>query len=116
MKVKKWISYDEARDYPSAPCGGLGGFFNFNQSGMRWKDYVNIFIDESKLYLEAIRESILENDIWFTGQDHQQSKTGVPLFEDNTVATFSYRGWGDLMAAIRSEKEDRDYNYMDFYM
>jgi hypothetical protein len=32
------------------------------------------------------------------------------------VATFSYRGWGDIMAAIWSEEENKDYNYMDFYM
>ena len=40
----------------------------------------------------------------------------MPLFSDGKVATFSFRGWGDLMAAIWSEAEDKDYGYMDFYM
>ena len=40
MKVKKWISYDEANGYNEAPCGGIGGFF---QDSMRFNDYITTF-------------------------------------------------------------------------
>jgi hypothetical protein len=50
-----------------------------------------------------------------TGQEHQYN-SGVPVFSDGKVATYTYRGWGDLMAAIWATEEDKDYHYMDFYM
>ena len=116
MNFKKWISNDEANNYRNCPIGGLGGFFNWKEKGMRWKDYLDIWHPEVHPYLEAIRESVLNNKIRYTGQYHQNGSNGVPLFEDNSVALFSFRGWGDLMAAIWGEEEDKDYSYMDFYM
>ena len=79
------------------------------------KDYLQECGEDEIQYVEAIRESVLEKNIRYTGDEHQEEPDGVPLFEDVTVALFSYRGWGDLMAAIWSEKEDKDYSYMDFY-
>ncbi len=38
------------------------------------------------------------------------------MFNDGTAGMFSFRAWGDLMAAIWAEHENRDYGYMDFYM
>ena len=123
MKVIKWISYKESEKYPeSVSC--LGGWFNAgyihpgkeNEKGQRWKDYIEIWKDEVKPYLEAIRKDVLKKGFKLTGENHQYSPDGVPLFEDKTVASFSYRAWGDLMAAIWSEEEDKDYSYMDFYM
>ena len=117
MKVVNWISYDESENYAYNNIGGLGGFFNFTNKGMRWKDYINNFLEGDKVYVEALRQEILDKNLRFCGNDHQADNfEGVPVFEDNTVATYSYRAWGDLMAAIWSEKEDKDYCYMDFYM
>lgn len=112
MKVKEWISYEKAKEYQENEAGGLGGYFNFKQKGMSWEDY---HLKEN-LYTQALKEEILAKNIKITGGEHQNSENGVPLFEDNTVATYSYRAWGDLMAAIWSEKENKDYCYMDFYM
>ena len=109
------ISYDDIGEREEA-MGGLGGFFNFNEEGMRWKDYIEIWIDEAKPYAEAIRESVLQRGSLLTGSEHQRSANGVPLFDDGKVGSFSYRAWGDIMAAIWSEAENKDYNYMDFYM
>lgn len=120
MKVKKWISYKEAEKYKEV-IGGMGGWFNAGhifagyQKGQRWKDYITIYNKKGVPYAEAIRQSILENNYRLMGNEHQESPNGVPFFEDNTVALFSLRGWGDLMAAIWSEKENKDYHYMDFY-
>ena len=118
MKVKDWISHEEAeRDkYEEAPCGTFGGWFNFDEKDLRWKDYLAIWEPQVVPYIEAIRESVIRKGLRLTGEQHQYSSRGVPMFEDNTVGMYTYRGWGDLMAAIWSEEEDKDYNYMDFYM
>lgn len=115
MKVEKWIPYAEAKNLTPA-ISTTGGFFNFNQTGMRWKDYIEDWAEEAVPYLEAIRQDIIEKKLRMTGEDHQYSLEGVPLFESGEVALFSYRAWGDLMAAVCSEAEDKDYCYMDFYM
>jgi hypothetical protein len=123
IKIAEWIGDDEADKYKES-VGGMGGFFNAGhihdskpkQKNMRWKDYLAVFDKEYHKYLEAIRRNVLENDLKLSGHDHQWSGAGIPLFSDKTVGRFSMRAWGDLMAAIWSEKEDRDYNYMNFYM
>jgi len=114
--VKKWIHYGTASNFPEAPCGGLGGWFNFNERGQRWKDYKEAFKKITHPYIEAIRKSVIDNHLKITGQEHQYSDHGVPLFSDGRASTFSYRAWGDIMAAIWSEEENKDYSYMDFYM
>ena len=48
--------------------------------------------------------------------EHQNDDHGVPKSDDDTVGLFSFRSWGDLMAAIWSEEEDKDYDYLNFYM
>lgn len=116
IKVKRWIPYSYASKYRESPCGGMGGFFNFMEKGQRWNDYVSLFHKRAIPYINAIRDSVLANNSRITGEDHQYSDNGVPLFSDNTVGLFTYRAWGDIMAAIWSEEEDKDYSYMDFYM
>ena len=115
MKVVRMISYEEANKYPIG-IGGLGGWFTH---GMRWEDYASKFIGSAadKLkYAEALREYVIIHNIRETGAWHQTDDNGVPLFEDDTVATFSYRAWGDIMAAVWSTEDNKDYHYMDFYM
>lgn len=112
MKVIKWLTSEEAEDIPES-IGGLGGWFNFCESGQRWKDYIGNMPEEQRVYAEALKEEIIINNFRFGGDQHQIDK--VPLFEDGTCGSFSFRAWGDLMAAIWSEVEDKDYNYMDFY-
>lgn len=124
--VEKWISYQESEGMPESPTPIFGGFFGFNaiasngetgiKEGERWKDYINSFVDDSRPYLEALRKSVLDKKRKYTGEEHQNAKDGVPLFSDGTVCTMSWRAWGDLMAAIWSEEEGKDYCYMDFYM
>lgn len=112
MKVQKWISYEESGNYKES-IGGMGGWF---REGHRWKDYIEDLTPKGREYIEAIRVSVLGLGLKHTGEYHQYGKDGVPLFNDNTVGSFSYRAWADLMAAIWAEKENKDYHYMDFYM
>ena len=110
IKVKKLISYEQAAKYKK-DIGTIGGFF---KDGMRWKDYIVIWNDRTWPYIEAARKYIIENKLKFGGDDHQYRYT--PLFNDNTVMSCSYRAWGDFMAAVWSTEENKDYNYMSFYM
>lgn len=119
MKVVAWIGFDEA-DTKESAVGGLGGWFGFAPTGdfkkepMRWEHYLGNCPEEDVPYVEAIRQEVLEKRLKIAGDQHQSS--WIPLFEDGKVGIFSFRGWGDLMAAIWSEEENKDYNYMDFYM
>jgi len=116
ITVVEWIGWSEIEKYPKSPLGFLGGFFNWRESGMRWKDYLAAIPAEARPYAEALRKEVVATGKRITGEQHQYGSKGVPVFSDGTVATFSYRGWGDIMAAIWSEEENKDYNYMDFYM
>lgn len=112
--VKEWVSHNEAEIY-TVSCGGVsGGWFNRSNEGHRWKDYIKTFDDNVKLYLEAIRKEVIDNNLKFGGNTHREEMT--PLFSDDTIGRFSYRAWGDLMAAIWSEEENKDYDYTYFYM
>lgn len=110
MKVRKWISREEIKDQEIS-IGGLGGWF---KKGMRWEDYQDSLHKEVVPYAKAVRKSVVENEFRFGGDTHQESMT--PLFEDGTIGEFSFRAWGDLMAAIWSTEDGRDYEYMSFYM
>lgn len=125
MPVKvEWISYDTATERLSKneleERGGLGGFF---QDGMRWKDYLDNISDDHDTVadLEAIRGSIVEQRIWQGGDWHQGSGGGspdesVPVCDGKRAWLFSFRAWGDLLAAVWSTALDRDFHYMAFYM
>jgi hypothetical protein len=124
VRVIDWIANDAAEDKPEAPIGGLGGWFGFNPKtgeGVThtWADYIATWKEPAWPYAEALRDAIVAGRIWECGDWHQadvlSDGRGVPLFEDGTVATFSFRAWGDLMAAVWSEQLGRQYCYMDFY-
>lgn len=119
MKVAEWISYDDAEDKTES-IGWLGGWFGTDANHgwdveHRWADYLEAFTPDVHPYLEAVKESVLATDHFITGRQHQNDDDGVPLFEDGTVGTFSYRAWGDLMAAIATVKDDKHHDYMEFY-
>lgn len=123
MKVVGWTSYEKA-EHMQESFGGMGGWFNADLKsgnwnvGHRWRDYLERICGSDKVLrarAEALRTAIHERRLWEPGDWHQDAHDGVPIFDDMTVAAFSYRAWGDLLAAIWSEHFDRDYNYMDFY-
>lgn len=114
ITVVDWIDgRGDKTDNYLVSIGGMGGWF---ERGMRWKDYIESIVDGKKAYAEALRDSILQNNIRYTGSDHQNQDDGVPLFSDGTIGAFSFRAWGDLMAAIWSTEDGMDYSYMDYYM
>ena len=40
---------------------------------------------------------------------------GTPLFSDGTIGLFSFRAWGDLMAAISQSVDGKPRSYMSWY-
>jgi hypothetical protein len=110
MRVVDWIGYREESAHETS-VGGLGGWFD----GHTWQDYLDNFQPETHPYYEAIRESIIEKKHWINGERHQNGDDGVPLFEDGTIGSFSFRAWGDLMAAISESVDHGKHNYMEFY-
>jgi hypothetical protein len=128
ITVIDWISFKEASKHDES-ISLSGGFFNWNIKGMRWNDYIkhikqfhSPYFNDTEMtnkkieYIEVLRKEIVNKKIRISGDEHQNNNNGTPLFSDDTVASFSFRGWGDLMAAIWSEEENYDYCYMDFYM
>jgi hypothetical protein len=112
-KVVEWIAYDDIGDRPDS-VGGMGGWFGWERHDT-WQDFLDAFSEEKHGYFEAIRESVIERGHWIDGGRHQQCDEGVPLFEDGTVGSFSFRAWGDLMAAIKESVDHQRHDYMEFY-
>lgn len=71
--------------------------------------------EELSNMVHLIEECIYENGYVFSGEEHQNSITGVPVFSDGTCFRASMRCWAGMMALVYSEPE-RELSYMDFYM
>ena len=113
ISVVGWINYWESSVYPENAAGGLGGWVN----GNNFTEYLEIQSEKARPYIVALKDEIVKKGLRTTGEQHQYAKCGVPVFSDETISTFSYRAWGDLMAAIwNTEENTNKYCYMDFYM
>lgn len=111
IEVWRWTSGEACEKEGRDDIGCMGGFF---QDGMRWKDYLERggLPDE---YAEAMRRAVIKDNIRKDGGWHQMNDKGIPLFTDGKCALMSLRAWGDLLAAIWSEHDGCDYDYLDFY-
>ena len=108
MIVVEWINTWVGK---KDSIGGMGGWY---EHGHRWCHFIEGMLPPDLVYFEALRERVLTDNIRHGGDWHQSR--GIPLFSDGTVALFTFRAWGDFLAAVWSEKEDKDYSYNDFYM
>ena len=110
MKVIKWIAYNSGNEENA--LGGMGGWFNGhmihkkdeNIKNHTWNDYISNLPEEAIPYAEALKKDIIEKNIRIKADEHQY-----------TISEFSYRAWGDLMAAIYSTEEE-PLTYMEYYM
>jgi hypothetical protein len=115
VTVVRWVDELETAGLAEAPVGGLGGWFGLKQPNT-WQDYLDSWKEPAHPYIYALRASIVERGIRWGGDWHQEADDGTPVFSDGTVAEFSYRGWGDLLAAIWSDEDGQAYSYVNFYM
>ena len=66
--------------------------------------------------ITAVKDAIREGEYVFSGQEHQYSLTGVPVFNDGTCFRASMRCWGSIMAELYVDGNGERLSYMDFYM
>lgn len=112
-KVHEFISSNDVGDRKDNGLGGLGGWF---QNGHTWQDYENQFTDEGKVLVRELRDKIISHGIACTGEQMDSGARCIPLWDDNTVTGYSWRAWGDLMAAVHNFIDGKPHNYMEFYM
>lgn len=66
--------------------------------------------------VNLIKEELAEHNYVFSGAEHQNSLTGVPVFSDGTCFRASMRCWGSICAEVYSGPNGETLSYMDFYM
>lgn len=66
--------------------------------------------------LHLIQKEIMDNNYVFSGEEHQNSLTGVPVLSDGTCFRASMRSWGNIMASVYTGPNGEQLSYMDFYM
>ncbi|HEX8658312.1 MAG TPA: hypothetical protein VF690_12290 [Hymenobacter sp.] len=93
----------------------LGGRDDFRE-GMRWPHYLAGYAAEWHPYVEAIRQSIVADNVWAGGDWHQYSAHGAPVVANGHFMTCTFRSWGNLLAAVWSSELNRDFSYLDFYL
>ena len=112
LTVVEWVNEESLDKDAECSVGGLGGWVD----GETWDEYIACFTDGARPYLEAIREAVVRDGLRVTGEDHQH-RDYTPVFSDGTYGGFSYRAWGDMMAAIwNTEEPGAGHSYMTFYM
>ena len=80
-----------------------------------WDEYCEEYTEETKQYLDAIKQEIISNKIRFGGFGHQYDSQGVPVFSDGKIITLSMRSWGGLLASIwNTEEGEQKYSYCTF--
>ena len=72
--------------------------------------------EEVTQIVQLFGDEVVKYGYSFSGQEHQNALTGVPVFSDGTCLRASMRAWGQIMAAIYSSVEGVNLSYMDFYM
>lgn len=113
-EIVRWMAFDG--------IDGLGEVVDIGDWGgtmteaMRWADFVADLDPAHVAHYEALRQAIVARGLRRGGDWHQNAPDGVPVFDDGAIASFSFRAWGDLMAAVWSGVDGRGYGYMDFYV
>jgi hypothetical protein len=120
-----WVSYQEAEAISSGGkpnLGGLGGWVK----GHDFNEYLaHSVAPEFHAHYIALRNDIQNRNIRFGGDAHQTRPDGCPLWSDGSVATFTWRAWGDLLAATYNRPRDQRidlfgvnhyHSYLCFYM
>ena len=72
--------------------------------------------ENGKEIIDLVCDEIYEKGYRFSGEQHQNAPTGVPVFSDGTCFRASMRCFASLMAQLHSHKDGKEYGYMDFYM
>jgi hypothetical protein len=107
-----WQSYDSTTDLPGYNLSDLGGPDDIDKN---WPAYVVQYATEWHPHLEAIRQSIIEDEVWAGGEWHQYSPNSLPVLSDGHLMSCTFRAWGSLLTAVWNSELERDFRYIDFY-
>lgn len=72
--------------------------------------------EELSEIIYLIQNEIVNKGYIFSGEEHQNGLTGVPVFSDGTCFRASMRGWGYIMSGCYTGPDGMELSYMDFYM
>ncbi len=92
LKIVGWTDFES--EYPSITV-----------SNEEIGEVIGVVVDEIKAKGYA-----------FSGEEHQSSYTGVPVFDNGTCLRASMRSWGMIMTFAYPEVDGKITQYMDFYM
>lgn len=112
-EIIKFIRRDEVGEREDNGLGGLGGWFGEEHS---WQDYEEQYNEVGRPLIIELRDKLISHGISCTGQQMQEYAKCIPVWEDGTVTLYSWRGWGDLMAAVANFQDGQPHCYMEFYM
>lgn len=115
-EVVVWITLRAAEHgYPVNICEWAGGYGD--TGALTWEEHLRL-LEPAKLapYHDALRRAVLARNLRRGGDWHQNAPDGIPVFDDGAIATFSYRAWGGLLAAIWRTETGHPFRYLDFYM
>lgn len=97
----------------------VGGFARGKEGRQVWPEWLACNPPVAHPWLEALRADIVARGVCCTGSEHQSFM--APRMHDEgspervVHATFSYRGWGSMLAAIwNSEHPENAFDYNDF--
>ena len=90
LQIIGWTSYDS--DYPN----------------------IDFAIYGQTIILGLFFQEIVEHNLCFSGEDHQNHPLGVPLFSNGCVLRMSMRAFAFIMSSIKNS--DNGEAYLDFYM
>ena len=108
-----WVSTASIESRQLVDVGGWGGSV---AEGDGWREFIAEIGEPFVPHYEALRRAIIARGLRRGGDWHQRAPDGVPVFDDGAIGTFSFRAWGDVMAATWATQDGRAYGYMDFYM
>ena len=92
------------------------GHYDYDAKDDSQKEYRELDDPNPQETYMNLCDEIRKHGYKFDGPYHQDGKMGTPIIEGGLYMTFSYRGWGAVMADAWSSADRTPYDYMDFYM
>ena len=110
-----WVDCDDISDEEYSGINNIAGSGRHFQKGMRWNNFLEFYDANLHKSLEAIRSSIINSQEKRDWDWHSSSMNGIPRLNNGYFFGASSDRWGDLLAAVWSEHDNKDYSYTSFF-
>lgn len=81
-----------------------------------YEDDYPVHQGDEESVIRAVIEAIREGGFKFGGNSHDSALSGVPVLNDGTMACFSWRTWGGIMAEALELPNENGMAYTVWYM